>query len=896
MTRELIFTSVPIGLEPGRSGYCTVARSKDIPKNMVREIEKLSVLDLSQSILSPPKVSSFRIIESGNLIHFLISRTRSAGNDYTNRTNYISHHLIFSSEDISGLPSPSAILDQWTGWKDEWDEQPRYLDSESAYDFSAVSPADSKNLKAWKAWTGDSANAKILVDGHSILRVSPGDETFLLRLYAESCSLLAAPSDAWNLPFTTYLQPMDNAEDFVWIGGWEGSPADKITVGSSIGFIDLDPFDEELLGQDIDKIPDELISVIDEEAVPKETENVPIELPSVDARITETHFEQLEQKGEPTESHIKDEPADAVSISYSASEEIKRTQEPVGQEDHYNSLESEDGILPQTDIINNNNACAQDNDESYLESDGMDDPPAPGVLSEKTISEQVGGMATNGKSSSSHDPRKILLFCLPFATVILFFLAIVFYLVGRINELEIKLSKISQDFESNANPQSDSSRVLNNTPRVNPLSQSIDLTSGLIAYYPFDGNASDMSGNGHHGIVYGANFGEDRYGNLANSMTFDGIDDYIDLGDNPKLDVGSSDFTLATWIRKNSATGIRDILAKRNGNPHHGWVFQIWGTVRLWSEYGSFDTRHPSGLVRSWIHLTVVRNMIDETAELFINGSFANKGSYPGQDLSNSNRLSVGRLSDEDGHYFDGSIDDIRIYNRALSATETRAIYNSEKLTMIEPSSHLNNGLIAYYTFDGDAQDMSGNDRHGRLQGGVIPSRDRHGFPNKSLEFDGKGSHVRIPVLPDMKEISISAWVLMTSNKKGTILCDSTITFANDFLFQVSPNHLSIRGDKGLGELRESFEFQHLPEGWLHLACVVSTRGVTAFSNGSKIGFSNVKGNNIGFHNPEGATIGTADYWGKAKDEPFEGRLDDLRIYGRTLSTNEVQALYKFGQ
>ena len=119
---------------------------------------------------------------------------------------------------------------------------------------------------------------------------------------------------------------------------------------------------------------------------------------------------------------------------------------------------------------------------------------------------------------------------------------------------------------------------------------------------------------------------------------------------------------------------------------------------------------------------------------------------------------------------------------------------------------------------------------------------------------------------------------------------------ANDFLFQVSPNHLSIRGDKGLGELRESFEFQHLPEGWLHLACVVSTRGVTAFSNGSKIGFSNVKGNNIGFHNPEGATIGTADYWGKAKDEPFEGRLDDLRIYDRTLSTNEVQALYKFGQ
>jgi formylglycine-generating enzyme required for sulfatase activity len=209
--------------------------------------------------------------------------------------------------------------------------------------------------------------------------------------------------------------------------------------------------------------------------------------------------------------------------------------------------------------------------------------------------------------------------------------------------------------------------------------EQIFLEKGLVAYYPFDGNAKDMSGNGHHGTVHGATFGKDRYSNSANAMTFDGLGDYIDLGNDPKLDVGSNNFTLATWIRKDSATGIRDILAKRKANPHHGWVFQIWGSIRLWSEHGSFDTPLPSGLVNNWLHISIVRNIVGATAKLFIDGRIVNTGSFSGQDLSNSNRLSIGRLSGEDDHYFDGSIDEVRIYERALSDVEVATLYNHEK-------------------------------------------------------------------------------------------------------------------------------------------------------------------------------------------------------------------------
>ena len=111
--RQLIFTSTPIGLEPGRSGYCTVARSQNLSKKEIREIEKLSVLDYSISKSSPPKVHSFRTVQTINSFFYLLSRIKSCGIDYSNRTNYIAHHLIVEPESIKLLPSPSEIFQFW---------------------------------------------------------------------------------------------------------------------------------------------------------------------------------------------------------------------------------------------------------------------------------------------------------------------------------------------------------------------------------------------------------------------------------------------------------------------------------------------------------------------------------------------------------------------------------------------------------------------------------------------------------------------------------------------------------------------------------------------------------------------------------------------------------------
>ena len=170
--RQLIFTSTPIGLEPGRSGYCTVARSQNLSKKEIREIEKLSVLDYSISKSSPPKVHSFRTVQTKNSFFYLLSRIKSCGIDYSNRTNYIAHHLIVEPESIKLLPSPSEIFQFWEGWKDNWQGNPKYLHDDVLSELSSLHSGNQTSSNSWQIWTGDNKNSKIPLKGHSIFSLS----------------------------------------------------------------------------------------------------------------------------------------------------------------------------------------------------------------------------------------------------------------------------------------------------------------------------------------------------------------------------------------------------------------------------------------------------------------------------------------------------------------------------------------------------------------------------------------------------------------------------------------------------------------------------------------------------------------------------------------------------
>jgi hypothetical protein len=222
-----------------------------------------------------------------------------------------------------------------------------------------------------------------------------------------------------------------------------------------------------------------------------------------------------------------------------------------------------------------------------------------------------------------------------------------------------------------------------------------------VAFYPFSGNANDVTGNNLHGTVNGATLATDRFGNAVKAYSFDGVDDFITMG-NPALLQISNTITVSGWLnvrafRNPPSPGhgsmyvITKIFFDPNvgGNPRKGYAldqdFYGNGTPSMAAVVYSSDA---SGNVTSflssyvgnsiaaqeWIFFTMV---IDGTNfKYYHNGVLVN-------NLTGSNTLLAdGSLGDlrigtyGGGFRFNGWIDDIAIYNRALSTTEVRQLYN----------------------------------------------------------------------------------------------------------------------------------------------------------------------------------------------------------------------------
>ena len=208
-----------------------------------------------------------------------------------------------------------------------------------------------------------------------------------------------------------------------------------------------------------------------------------------------------------------------------------------------------------------------------------------------------------------------------------------------------------------------------------------DLQEGLVAYYPFNGNANDESGNGNHGTVYGSTLTEDRFENTESAYEFDGVYDYILVQDSPELQFGTSDFTIAFWfmpvllpswqskiIHKTDVDkGIQIIMLGSEYGINSREVLFDWGyDSELWSAY-RFE-------MDIWHHFLVER--IGDNVRIYSNGSnMVERTVFPINDISPTGDLIIGKRGG-DVNYFGGKIDDVRIYNRALTESEIQELYN----------------------------------------------------------------------------------------------------------------------------------------------------------------------------------------------------------------------------
>lgn len=233
MAWQLVFTSAPRGLAVGRSGFCTVARPKEMRDLLVTAIERISSFhhlrgNEAGSAVNEPVISSLRILELRGSRYYLLTRMRDCGLDYTNRTNHIAHHLIFSEEEIGAFPSPAYILHHWSGWLSSWQGEPRFFGPQDEVTPALLPAPTSRTATHWKTLTGDAGHAALLISPFTAqgcgLQISLGQEDSLLDYYHETLqSLLPAngPSNnLWQIPFTTFFQASNSITDFRWKGVW----------------------------------------------------------------------------------------------------------------------------------------------------------------------------------------------------------------------------------------------------------------------------------------------------------------------------------------------------------------------------------------------------------------------------------------------------------------------------------------------------------------------------------------------------------------------------------------------------------------------------------------------------------------------------------------------------
>ena len=222
-------------------------------------------------------------------------------------------------------------------------------------------------------------------------------------------------------------------------------------------------------------------------------------------------------------------------------------------------------------------------------------------------------------------------------------------------------------------------------------------TNGLIAHYPFNGNAYDQSGNNYNGTVNGATLTTDRFSNVNSAYSFNGSSDYIQVDDASALRLSGTDYTISVWFNETYLvnTEHQALISKRN--PYtpaanlDGWLLYIDVLTTPMGKVGIVPAGYPNTCaytadpitLNNWINVVEVYHSGTQIVETYMNGVLNNTTTGV---LSPNNTttlpLYIGSDKESNSYFFNGKIDDICIYNRALTQQEITDLYNGCQLSV----------------------------------------------------------------------------------------------------------------------------------------------------------------------------------------------------------------------
>lgn len=426
-------------------------------------------------------------------------------------------------------------------------------------------------------------------------------------------------------------------------------------------------------------------------------------------------------------------------------------------------------------------------------------------------------------------------------------------------------------------------------------------SAALQMHLTLDSTLNDASSNGNNASFAGGSANPNYATAVKNQgLNFDGNNDYIRAG---SLAPGST-FSVAFWMRADNLDSIDTWMEYVRTNRRNDFFIGYDASLsQLFVELGDNNTSEDEAcgdpkfctglslVANRWYHITAV--VTPTTLTLYLDGEQAYTTTHSTSVSFSPGTWLIGGDSDSnpadtaDSDFFDGRLDDIRIYNHALSQTEISAIID----------------LLAFWKFDqcswsnpAEVLDSSGNTHHGTAVNGVVPDT---GYLCNAGSFDGSNDYISLSGFPNLTgDFTISAWI------QPNEVSDDHRIFADDennsggFAFSL--------GDNANGQLRlfsrtvnpVSLDTPSVISAgnWYHVVAVhnATARTRQIFVNGSAVTGAQSYTGNWGSDGGTASIGGETDGAGSeaVANWRFNGLIDEMRIYQRPLTSEEIGDYY----
>lgn len=425
--------------------------------------------------------------------------------------------------------------------------------------------------------------------------------------------------------------------------------------------------------------------------------------------------------------------------------------------------------------------------------------------------------------------------------------------------------------------------TLQNMTNTNWVAGHNCISNNLVAYYPFNNNANDESGNGNHGVLHNSPISTaDRFGKANSAYQFNGTNQYISIPNNSNLNIAEGEsYSISFWVKHNAQNNAKYIISKyytlsepsyavgtgSNGDSYswHGFTNNFSGGTE---SRGNIDLNN-----NEWHHITSVFKS-GESVAIYVDGvlDIEHTVSHTGS-ISNTRDLTIGCNANL-AQYYNGAIDDIKIYKKALSVAEIK-----------EEAQN----LLAYYPFNGNSNDESDNGYHGIIYG-ATPTPDKDGNPNSAYLFDGVDDYIDLGDWENGGAMTFTFWARWDAFNWYSRILDLGNGPSNDNIIIANyQNTASILFSVYKPNSEDRLQTSGIIQGqWDFFATSVDNSGVmTIYKNGLQIHQANVWSPNY--------VLRTKQYIGKSNfsaDDYFEGAIDEVRIFGKTLSPTEIMDIY----